>query len=138
MIYLLVAILLVALAVLGILNLALSRKHALSASDIDEIRKHWQGIEGLMRDSHDAAWVKAVMEADKLLDLVLTKKRVPGGNLGAKLKNARHLFQNVQAVWEAHKFRNQLAHEFDVHVSRGQVERVIGLFRQALRELKAI
>lgn len=138
MIYLLVAILVIALVGLGLINLGLARKHSLTASDIDEIRGHWGKIETMMRDGHDAAWAQAIISADKLLDLVMVKKRVPGENLGSRLKNGSHLFHNVQNVWEAHKFRNHIAHEMNAHISRQQAERIINLFKQALRELKAL
>ncbi len=117
MIYWLLIIVVIAGAALWLMNLALSRKHALSAADIEEIRRHWAEVERLANDNHEAAWSQSIMQADKLLDLVLTKKRVQGQNLGEKLKNSTHLFHNVQAVWEAHKYRNQLAHEMGVHLS---------------------
>lgn len=81
----------------------------------------------------------ALMDADKLLDYVLTQYGVSGETLGDRLKNAEKLIvgekikkgQKVSQtewnkykknkelynkIWEAHKLRNKLAHELNFEV----------------------
>ncbi len=64
-----------------------------------------------MNQEDENAWVRAVFEADKLLDWALTKKGVMGKNVGEKLRNGAPIFTNVDIAWRAHKMRNTLAHE---------------------------
>lgn len=55
----------------------------------------------------------SLVELDKLLDFALKNKRVKGETLGERLKNAKSMFNksDYNALWEAHKLRNQLVHE---------------------------
>ena len=78
--------------------------------------------------------VRRVLAADAVLDLTLTELGF-GGSLGDKLKKAGPRIPNVQAVWEAHKLRNQLAHEHDASVNPAQVDRAVRIFEHAIRSL---
>lgn len=55
-----------------------------------------------------------VVEAEKVLDYVLKAKGYTG-SFGDKLKRLQREKQNVQALWVAHKKRNEIAH--DIHVT---------------------
>lgn len=76
----------------------------------------------------------ALIEADKLLDWVLSKKGY-GGSLGEKLKKSGRLFSNLDDVWEAHKKRNELVHEIDSTLSLKEVSRLLSSYRLAFRDL---
>ncbi len=75
----------------------------------------------------------AVMEGDKLLDLLL-KKRGYKGTLGEKLKKAHKHFPQVQELWDAHKIRNRIAHELDVRVEPREAKRAITSYKKAYRQ----
>lgn len=75
----------------------------------------------------------AVMEGDKLLDLLL-KKRGYKGTLGEKLKKAHKHFPHVQELWDAHKIRNRIAHELDVRVEPRDAKRSIASYKKAYHE----
>lgn len=77
---------------------------------------------------------RAVMEADKLLDLLLTKKGY-GGPLGEKLKRKGELFSDLNGVWTAHKLRNRLAHELHADVSNYEAAAALKSFKKAYRDL---
>src|SRR3989344_7090097 len=102
---------------------AMSKRHALSDADREKIRSTWANLELLIEGENESEWVKAIFEADKLLDYTLVQRRVAGQNLGERLKNAKSLFHNVDIVWQAHKARNELAHNVDARLTRLQVER---------------
>lgn len=133
-IYFIVIVLLIGLVGFGLLTLW-GRKAGIPETDRNRIQEMWSVVETMMADDHESAWAKAVMEADKILDYTMKLRRASGNNLGDRLKNSRHMFTNVQPVWEAHKLRNQLAHEVNMKLSRGEAERAVRLFKDGLRQL---
>src|SRR3989337_2006551 len=88
------------LALLTFVIVAKSRK-GFSESEKRRYLEHWRKIQHL--DGRHA-----VMEADKLLDELLSKKGYRG-SLGEKLKKVGPAFTSVNDVWSAHKMRNRLA-----------------------------
>lgn len=78
--------------------------------------------------------VRRVLAADSVLDLALTELGF-AGSLGDKLKKAGPRIPNIQAVWDAHKLRNRLAHEHDASVHSAQADRAVRVLEQAIRHL---
>jgi len=138
MIYWVLVILVVVLVAGWLLLLMVSRRQILSESERMKVREMWGNVELLMADEREASWVKAVFEADKILDYALTARNISGANLGERLKNGKSLFSNVQAAWDAHKLRNQLAHQVDVQLARYEAERAVRFFKDSLRQIKAL
>jgi hypothetical protein len=80
----------------------------------------------------------AIIDADKLLDEALKKRRFHGKTMGERLVAAqRHLSDN-DAVWFAHKLRNRLVHETNVRLKKRDVQKALAGFRQGLRDLGAL
>lgn len=79
----------------------------------------------------------AVLEADKLLNMILEKKGYRG-TLGEKLKASAKLFTHLDAVWSAHKLRNKIAHELNFHVSLADGKQALNSFEKAFRDLQAL
>jgi hypothetical protein len=103
----------------------------LNIEDFVYIKAHWEDI---IRDSEEDP-IKAIMDADKILDYVLSRYGYHG-SLGEKLKMAADKFSDVNGVWEAHKLRNRLAHEF-VELHREDVKIALKRFYRALKDLGA-
>lgn len=80
--------------------------------------------------------VRRVIAVDTVLDLAL-KELGFGGSLGDKLKKAGPRIPNIQAVWEAHKLRNRMAHEHDANVNQAEVDRAVRILEHAIRTLSA-
>lgn len=74
----------------------------------------------------------AVMEGDKLLDLLL-QKRGYRGSMADKLKRAGRQFSNIQDLWYAHKMRNRIVHELDVKIEPKQAKRFLASYKKAFR-----
>lgn len=106
------------------------RKHI----DREEFRARWRRVEQLQAQG-EAGWHLAVMEADKLLDQALKATGKRGETMGHRLKNARTSFSNNDAIWQAHKLRNRLAHEHDVHINTAIVTQALSSFELGLRDL---
>ncbi|MBU6321369.1 MAG: hypothetical protein KGI78_01875 [Patescibacteria group bacterium] len=100
----------------------------------------WQRIRELGGSTNASEWREAIIEADVLLDEALGRRGYAGQGVGEKLMQIpREGFAHLSDAWEAHKVRNQIAHEgsaFDL--SAVLVARTLARFESALRELGAL
>ncbi len=105
-----------------------TRRRGMSAAAKAKVEKALQ----LAMNQQDS--VRRVWAMDTVLDLTLGELGF-GGSLGDKLKKAGPRIPNIQAVWEAHKLRNQLAHAHDASASPAQIDRAIRILEHAIRTL---
>jgi len=105
----------------------------------DLIGNKWVEIGQMMRKGGPANYRQAIMESDKLVDMVLRSK-VPGDTMGERLKNARGLFHRTtyDRLWTAHKIRNKLAHEAEFEGLSSDAKMAVRNFEKALKELHVI
>lgn len=89
-----------------------------------DIHKHLQKIQRLDPNNQ-------ILEYDKILDLCLKKKGYQG-SLGEKMKQYGKNFYNENAIWNAHKLRNKIAHEIDFHVTQNVYEINIQSFKKEI------
>lgn len=75
-----------------------------------------------------------VLEADKVLDLALTVLGVEG-SMGDKLKTVGPRFSNINAIWQAHKLRNRIAHEPGISITDDEAQRAVKVFKEAVWSL---
>lgn len=109
----------------------------LAPDEISGGHPRWQHIEALAAGHTQSEWRDAIIEADILLDDTLTKQGFGGEGLGEKLKSAQ--FATLQNAWEAHKVRNQIAHQgsaFDL--SETVMRRTLANYEAVFREFKVI
>lgn len=99
--------------------------------------KQWKNIEAFKANG-GAGLQLAIMEADKLLDHALKNRGYGGQTMGDRLKAARGAFMNNDAIWQAHKLRNRLAHEQDVRLNSMQVDQALRGFKAGLKDLGAL
>jgi len=72
------------------------------------------------------------------LDAVVTRLGYSGDTVGEKLKNIEESeFATLNDAWEAHKVRNEIAHE-NIDISREDAIRVIMLYERVFREFEYI
>lgn len=126
----LILILLLSLILFFGLYVLFYKKKRYSAKDLAVFQKLWKEAETQI-DIHPE---QAVMKADKILDHAL-KKAGYSGTLGEKLKKARAVFSDNNAVWTAHKLRNKIAHEVHVNVSQQDAKSALKSFKKALKDL---
>lgn len=100
----------------------------------------WKHIQLLMGGDTQSEWKEAIIEADIMLDDMLTRQGYTGSGVGEKLQQVeRSDFATLQDAWEAHKVRNQIAHEgsaFDLSPTLAQ--RTIARYEAVFREFGAI
>jgi len=105
--------------------------------DQEKYREKWLTITQSVTDDIGTMQL-AVLHADKLLDQALRESGIGGETLGERLKNGKTRFRNLNAVWSAHKLRNQIAHDDHVKITRRQTDSALSSFRTALIDLGAL
>jgi hypothetical protein len=71
-----------------------------------ELTKIWEDIEKMEPKM-------AIIEADKLVDVILKKAGITGNTMAERLRRVQKLVQRpiYSDMWEAHKLRNHIVHE---------------------------
>lgn len=97
----------------------------------------WQVVLNHVNSESPAEWKLAVLEADNLLDEVLDAEGYQGETIGEKLKAMDPgTIHSYNDLWEAHKMRNEIAHETTtVELSKKAARDTINKFEVAFREL---
>lgn len=134
-IFLLIAIAIVGIMVFVAISITSKRRHAF---DKEEYQAAWLHIENGVVKDNEATYTRAIIEADKLLDKALAEMGVPGKTMGERLKKSGNYFSQLNAVWHAHKVRNQIAHEHGFTIDYVQTRHALASFKQALKDLEAI
>lgn len=116
-------------------------KKSFSQTDFVDIKRKWAEIEQLMTIGKPSNFKIAIMEADKLLDHVLKIKRFKGETMGERMKSIRRddfdrdFFDDM---WQAHKLRNEMAHNMNYEVQHFEAKKAVEQFRRVLKELGAL
>ena len=81
-------------------------------------------------------WKLAIIEADSMLDTLLSQLGFRGETMGDRLKSADpEKFRSLSIAWEVHAVRNRIAHEgLNFEISQQEAKRIIALYEQIFRE----
>lgn len=74
---------------------------------------------------------QALLEADKLFDHAMRDLGYEG-TFVEKFQKAQKLLINPQPIWNAHKLRNQIAHEAGFQPKSQQIQSSVNAFRKGL------
>jgi hypothetical protein len=123
-----------------VLNMA--TLHTVSSdNEVDTfINPRWEHVLSLAESDSEQDWRIAIMEADIMLDDMMTRMQYSGETLGEKLKSVEKSdFNSIDDAWEAHKVRNNIAHAGSDHIlSKRDVSRTIALYRKVFEEFHFI
>ena len=104
-----------------------------------EYQSDFLAIENSLTKENRPSYNMSVVEADKLLDKAMHEMGVPGKTMGDRLKKCgKEKFTHLNAVWSAHKLRNQIAHEPGFRLEYNEARRALATYKQALKDLGAI
>ena len=111
-------------------------RYNLSSVDEEQTRGQWQKVEELLSLGKPSQLKQAVIEADKIVDYILTRL-VAGSSLGERMKSARDLFDGdvYNRLWEAHKVRNALVHESSYDPPYFVCKEAVNKFKEAVLSL---
>jgi hypothetical protein len=118
----------------------------ISKQQADAVIEHsrWTHIRSLIESPQESDWRQAIIEADIMLDELLTKLGYVGAGVGDKLKLARetrgaHHFQTLDEAWAAHLVRNEIAHKGSEYKLSDQLAyRTISHYENVFREFNEI
>ncbi len=98
--------------------------------------ERWRKVLTYVFSDNSADWKLAIIEADSMLESLLTDLGFRGENLGERLKSAnQETFRPLSIAWEAHTVRNRIAHEgLGYDISQHEAKRIIALYEQIFRE----
>jgi hypothetical protein len=110
------------------------------AEDSGEINPRWTHIESLVASTNPSDWRQAIIEADIMLGDMLTRQGYRGASLGEQLQQVEPSdFDTLQQAWEAHKVRNDIAHQgLAFNISSTLAQRTIAQYQNVFREFGAI
>jgi hypothetical protein len=99
-------------------------------------QERWKELQKLLRNKEQ--WAAAILDADKLLDTALKKKRIRGRNTGQRLVRAQRLFSDNDSLWFGHKLRNKIAADPQMKLREKDVKQALVGIRQALKDVGAL
>ncbi|MES2059872.1 MAG: hypothetical protein V4438_02490 [Patescibacteria group bacterium] len=113
-----------------------SDHHIHAGSDERPQNRRWKMVEARLSSGSEGDRRLALIEADIILQDMLTEMHLPGSGIAEKLKMAnRNNFRTLDDAWEAHKIRNRIAHEGAAfHLSEEDAKRAINLYKRVFDE----
>jgi hypothetical protein len=80
----------------------------------EQVTEHhrWNHVRELIESPQESDWRQAIIEADIILDDMLGRLGYAGQTIGEKLRAVDpSKFHTLQEAWDAHKVRNDVAHQ---------------------------
>lgn len=111
-----------------------------AASSVNEerlnwYREKWNIVINYMESKEESLWRIGILEADNLLDDLLSDRGYMGLTMADKLKQAN--FNTIDLAWSAHKVRNRIAHDGTRFVLTDRIARnTLELYRSVFKEFK--
>lgn len=101
-----------------------------------KMAERWNMVKKLISSNNPSDWKQAIIEADIMLDTLLTNMGYQGETVGEKLKRVESSeFNTLNEAWEAHKVRNIIAHEGLSYVmSENEAKRVFSQYKKVFEE----
>ena len=123
-----VFIFIVILLVIVMLAVRVARGRRLSGASERELRRAFASASA-QTDVH-----RRVLDAEKVLHQAFEALGYTG-TFADKLRKAGPRMGNIDAIWDAHRLRNRIAHDVHVQLSADEANRAVRIFGKALDEL---
>jgi hypothetical protein len=95
----------------------------------------WENVIQHIESPNQNDWKQAIIEADIILDDILTAMGYRGESIGEKLKRVEAGdFHSLQDAWEAHKVRNDIAHKPEFNLTQHDALATVNLYRKVFEE----
>lgn len=111
-------------------------EEGIAAKGDPALAKRWDTIGQHMNSTNPNDWKQAILDADIILDDILTRLGYRGESVGEKLKRAEPAdFATLNDAWEAHRARNDIAHGgIDHTLNEHEAKRIFQLYRKVFEE----
>jgi hypothetical protein len=96
----------------------------------------WDKVIEYVNSESPNDWRQAIIEADSILDDIVSRAGYPGETLGEKMRGIEKSdFNTIREAWEAHVVRNKIAHQgSQFQLSRREALRVVDLYKKVFEE----
>ncbi|MBI5470064.1 hypothetical protein HY968_01955 [Candidatus Kaiserbacteria bacterium] len=113
---------------------------SVAAGDVPKVHLRWNRVRDQANSDNVQNWRLAVLEADIMLKELLESLGYRGETMADKMRVVdKTRFNTIDLAWEAHRFRNRIAHESSMHsISAIDVRHAIALYEKVFREFKFI
>lgn len=102
-------------------------------------RSRWEHVMSLIESPQEKDWRQALVEADIMLEEVLTEQQYPGTTVAEKLQKVDPArFKTLNDAWEAHNVRNQIAANPDEPLKDEIAYRAIKHYGNVFKEFDTI
>ncbi len=99
--------------------------------------ERWKELQSYCRDK--VTWREALVEADRLLDKALKKRKFKGKSMGERLVNAQRFITDNDDIWDAHNLVKKMIDAPEkVRLKETDVKEALISFREALKDLGAL
>jgi hypothetical protein len=106
---------------------------------LGKVKKIWETVEKRMRAHSESNYKLAVIEADKLLDMILEISEFPGKTMGERLKKVNTgQIPNLDEIWKCHKIRNNIVHDTDFTINQTEAQKCVDEYKKALIALEVL
>lgn len=106
------------------------------AAEVKRDHNRWAHVLTLIESPSENDWRQAIIEADIMLDDLLTQLGYSGASVGEKLRAVDpSRFKTLNDAWEGHKVRNEIAHQGSAYQLTDHLAyRTIHLYENVMRE----
>jgi len=123
-----------AVIIIGIIVLVIARRRPRKLKTA-RFQDKWRDLQKLCASKE--TWSQAILEADRLLDEALKRRRFVGKTMGERLTKAQRLIADNEGVWFGHKLRNRIEQDPNAKLKESEVKQALVGIRQALKDLGA-
>lgn len=110
-----------------------------SAPQVHPFALEWSGIHSRLETATDADAALIIIDADALADRILRELGLPGETMGERLISlGDQKFKAIDDLWDAHKIRNQIAHEGAKNITYSDAAYALAKYEKAFKELGVI
>lgn len=102
----------------------------------DKFMDDWKELQTFCRDK--TTWPQAIIDADKLLDKALRRRKFKGKRMGARMVSAQRMISNNDQLWFAHNLAKKVIADPTMKLKEADVKMALIGFRQALKDLGAL
>ena len=100
-----------------------------------KLAHRWEQVIRHIQSTNQNDWKQAILEADIMLDDILTTMGYQGESVGEKLKRvAKGDFATVQDAWDAHLVRNKIAHEAGFNLTQYDALEAVNKYKKVFEE----
>ena len=101
-----------------------------------QFSQSWKELQSFCKDK--ATWPQALIEADKLLDEALKKRKFKGKSMGERMVSAQRKLSDNDGIWSAHNLCKRIVTSPATRLKEVNVKSALVAYRQALKDIGAL